>query len=263
MGQSIVLQVLHRPATSLTCTLLGAIYLYITTKGIGYDQVGLSYEKAVGRCEIWRIITAQLSHVELLHLLFNLTALWSLGDVEAADGFASKGGVAYVVQMSIVLLLLSGVVTVGLYHVAGKTLKREQFLSVTTVGYSAVIFGWMTILAATGVASFSVFGFGNIPMYLTPFASLILTSIIIPRASFMGHLSGILVGFLAATGALDWLTLWWLASLAVWAAAITVYHMVRTERLQVPGLRMLHQDVGDIETGSPAVHIVGGVVERR
>ena len=54
----------------------------------------------------------------------------------------------------------------------------------------------MTILAATGVASFSVFGFGNIPMYLTPFASLILTSIIIPRASFMGHLSGILVGFL-------------------------------------------------------------------
>ena len=67
----------------------------------------------------------------------------------------------------------------------------------------------------------------------------------------------------AATGALDWLTLWWLASLAAWAAAFTVYHMVRTERLQVPWLRMLHQDVGDIETGSPAVRIVGGVVERR
>jgi len=54
----------------------------------------------------------------------------------------------------------------------------------------------MTILAVGGVANFSVFGFGNIPMYLTPFASLILTSIIIPRASFVGHLSGILVGFL-------------------------------------------------------------------
>ncbi len=55
---------------------------------------------------------------------------------------------------------------------------------------------WMTILAVSGSASFSVFGFGNIPMYLTPFASLVLTSIIIPRASFIGHLSGILVGFL-------------------------------------------------------------------
>lgn len=37
-------------------------------------------------------------------------------------------------------------VTVGLYHVAGKTLKREQFLSVTTVGYSAVIFGCALLL---------------------------------------------------------------------------------------------------------------------
>ena len=57
------IQVLHRPATSLTCTLLGAIYLYITTKGIGYDQVGLSYEKAVGRCEIWRIITGMGQYI--------------------------------------------------------------------------------------------------------------------------------------------------------------------------------------------------------
>ena len=33
-------------------------------------------------------------------------------------------------------------VTVGLYHVLGVLLNREQYLSVTTVGYSAVIFGW-------------------------------------------------------------------------------------------------------------------------
>ena len=129
---------------------------------------------------------AQLSHVELLHLLFNLTTLWSIGDFEARDGSAAKGGVAYYVQMSMILLLLSGVVrssalfkrrqsgkgeramsalgrmhlypmwraprrpslcwvqvTLALYHVLGVLLKREQFLSVTTVGYSAVIFGWV------------------------------------------------------------------------------------------------------------------------
>ena len=60
------LQALHRPATSLTCTLLGGIYLYITTNAIGYDQVGLSYEKAVGRCEFWRIITGMAQHDILL-----------------------------------------------------------------------------------------------------------------------------------------------------------------------------------------------------
>ena len=34
-------------------------------------------------------------------------------------------------------------VTLALYHVLGVLLKREQYLSVTTVGYSAVIFGWV------------------------------------------------------------------------------------------------------------------------
>lgn len=66
-----------------------------------------------------------------------------------------------------------------------------------------------------------------------------------------------------ATGLFDWLTLWRLASLLAWAAALAVYHMVRTGRLDVPWLRMLHQDEGDIETAAPAVHIVGRVLERR
>ena len=42
-------------------------------------------------------------------------------------------------------------VTIGLYHVLGKMLKREHFLSVTTVGYSAVIFGCVLLLALCGV----------------------------------------------------------------------------------------------------------------
>jgi len=49
--------------------------------------------------------------VEVLHLLFNLTTLWSIGDFEAGNGFAAKGGAAYYVQMSIILLLFSGVVS--------------------------------------------------------------------------------------------------------------------------------------------------------
>ncbi len=53
------------------------------------------------------------------------------------------------------------------------------------------------MLAATGTARFSVFGLADVPMWATPFASLALTSAIVPRASFVGHLSGIVVGFMA------------------------------------------------------------------
>ncbi len=54
--------------------------------------------------------------MELLHLLFNLTTLWSIGDFEARRGFDAKGVYAYYVQMSIILLLLSGVVSTFQIH---------------------------------------------------------------------------------------------------------------------------------------------------
>ncbi len=50
---------LERPVTSVTCALLGGIFAYITAHGIGYEQVGLSYEKALGRWELWRIVTGE------------------------------------------------------------------------------------------------------------------------------------------------------------------------------------------------------------
>ena len=50
--------------------------------------------------------------------------------------------------------------------------------------------------AAGGVAKFSILGLAELPMVVAPFGSLILTSVIFPRASFLGHLSGIVVGYL-------------------------------------------------------------------
>ena len=50
---------LERPATSVTCALLGGIFAYITAHGIGYEQVGLSHEKALGKLELWRIVTGE------------------------------------------------------------------------------------------------------------------------------------------------------------------------------------------------------------
>jgi len=44
----------------------------------------------------------------------------------------------------------------------------------------------------------------QIPLSLAPFGSLILTQILIPQASFIGHLSGIIVGYL-----ISWDLFWW------------------------------------------------------
>jgi hypothetical protein len=53
----------------------------------------------------------------------------------------------------------------------------------------------MTILSQLATAQMlNIFGL-QIPLSLAPFGSLIFTSLIIRNASFIGHLSGILVGY--------------------------------------------------------------------
>ena len=54
--------------------------------------------------------------------------------------------------------------------------------------------------AAGGHASYSIVGLA-IPAHLVPFGSLALTQVLIPRASFVGHLAGILVGILVGRAA--------------------------------------------------------------
>ena len=58
--------------------------------------------------------------------------------------------------------------------------------------------GKCCLLCADKNAKFSVLGFVEVPMLAAPFASLALTSIIFPQASFLGHLSGIAVGLLVS-----------------------------------------------------------------
>ncbi len=99
----------------MVSTLLAAVYFYIISHSIGYAEVGLNYEQAVQKLELWRIVTAQLSHVELLHLLFNLSTLWSLGVVEES-GSGARSGTLYYFQTSLVLLIFSALVKAPLRY---------------------------------------------------------------------------------------------------------------------------------------------------
>ncbi|KAJ4836939.1 hypothetical protein Tsubulata_042969 [Turnera subulata] len=56
-------------------------FVIFQKKNIVYSHVGLSYETAV-EGHHWRIITSAFSHISVLHLVFNMSALWSLGVVE-------------------------------------------------------------------------------------------------------------------------------------------------------------------------------------
>ena len=67
-----------------------------------------------------------------------------------------------------------------------------------------------------GQSSYNIVGL-SVSAQLIPFASLMLTTVLIPRASFLGHLAGIIVGYAAAFGAFTWMTPFWTLSLGLWA----------------------------------------------
>lgn len=93
-----------------------------------------------------------------------------------------------------------------LYHAAIRLGGREDYRTVTAVGYSCVLFGWMTVLAVrqpAGITMLPLFGLANLPMYLAPFGSLVITSLLFPRASFVGHLAGILAGYVISIPVFD------------------------------------------------------------
>ncbi|GJP46139.1 hypothetical protein CLOM_g5462 [Closterium sp. NIES-68] len=374
MGVPLLLDMLRKPATTLVVALCSCIWYQIQKRAISYPDVGISYDAVVSQRQFWRLASAPLSHISLLHLLFNVSALWSMGGIEtltsadvssraavtaaigsvtsvmnattssqwqpavppsesrilssvpsapssvspasslqspslpassladkrpnpsnsdvltglpssssnslnsgeisAADsplaatrrgleegagssasqgqqpnqqqqeqgkeqqqqqeaargqtelhlvtGWVSGGSVGYL-RDSFLMLVLSGLLGLAMYHVLIHRWRLEYFRRVTAVGYSCVVFGWMTVLSVRRPAiSLSVFGLIKLPVSLAPFESLIFTSLIVPKASFVGHLAGIIAGYLLAWGVLKGFDTYWTLVLASWFVILCV-----------------------------------------
>ncbi|XP_042419109.1 RHOMBOID-like protein 13 [Zingiber officinale] len=231
MGKPLIFEILEKPATSCIITLCSAIWFYIQKKNIGYANVGLSYETAI-EGQYWRIFTSAFSHISVVHLVFNMSALWSLGVVEQLGHLGL--GIGFYLRYTLVLILVSGLLVLWTYHLLIQKFKLDHFRRVTAVGYSCVVFGWMTILAVKQPSSsLNLFGVLSLPISFAPFESLIFTSIIVPQASFIGHLSGIIVGYSIAWGLIHGMNNYWTVSLFGWLVLLLALSLKRTETLDL------------------------------
>ncbi|EPS71204.1 rhomboid protein, partial [Genlisea aurea] len=215
MGKPLFYEMSEKPATCFIIGLCSLIWFYIQKNGIGYSHLGLSYESAVEEGQYWRIITCAFSHVSVIHLVFNMTALWSLGAVEQLKAIGL--GMEYYLHYTLLLVILPGLLVLGMYHILVHKYKLEHFRRVIAVGYSCVVFGWMTILSTRQPsAKLELFGVLSLPISLAPFESLVFTSIVVPRASFIGHLAGIVVGYAIAWDVIHGMNNYWAVSMLGW-----------------------------------------------
>ncbi|KAF6149015.1 hypothetical protein GIB67_009634 [Kingdonia uniflora] len=207
MGKPLIYEICEKPVTSCIIGISSVIWFYIQKKSIGYSNVGLNYEAGV-EGHHWRVITSAFSHISSIHLVFNMSALWSLGVVESLGHI--ELGVKFYIHYSLVLVVLSGALVLGIYYVLIQKFKLEYFRRVTAVEYLCVFFGWMTILVVKQPSSkLNLFGFLSLPISFAPFESLIFTSIIVPQASFLGHLAGIIVRYSIGWGLIHGMNDYW------------------------------------------------------
>ncbi|KAH9259817.1 hypothetical protein BASA81_002243 [Batrachochytrium salamandrivorans] len=137
----------------------------------------------------YRLATGPLLHMDGLHVTLNTLALASIG-----PKLESAFGSVMLMELQLVCLLLSSLGFVCLLQLAswglGYTLAQQA------VGYSGALFAMFVIEAEVSEdeSPVSLFGGLKLSRRAMPWCMLVLIQVFIPSASFVGHLSGALVG---------------------------------------------------------------------
>ena len=147
--------------------------------------MGVSYAKVVRDREYWRCLTASSRTSPLCTCCstcqaFGASGWWS------RRGRGEGWGSGWYVRYTLVMLVGTMALVILSYHVLVR-MGHERYERVTAVGYSCVVFGWMTVLSVRQpTSSLSLLGYVQLPVNLAPFGSPIFTSVVVPQASFVG-----------------------------------------------------------------------------
>ena len=153
--------------------------------------------------ELWRFVSSMFLHSNALHLLMNLLCFIQVGiSLEAKVGTLSF-------IYHILLLEILGSLVHFLLALIIESFGYEKIFITNSIGFSGVLFSLIVIdIHLEGGEYRSFFGLFLIPSIYYPW---ILLVIMIPfeffniKISFLGHLSGLMIGYLYSLGILKFL----------------------------------------------------------
>ena len=229
-----------RPASLAVATALTAMYASVRRTGGTASTIGLTASSVVDERRVWRCVTAQLVHLDPIHLAANLVAVLSLGP----DAESRRGSLIYLHHSALLAVIAGSLTTAAL---AARRKATPHAPQPAIVGYSGVLFGWMAALAADqGDAKVTTPLFGvQCPALLWPIVVIVALKIVLPTTSATAHTVGVVAGVALSAGAFNWLTPSLLATLAGWAVA-----------LALSARRAAEDGAADVEAGRPASPVV-------
>ncbi|KAF2008186.1 rhomboid protein 2 [Amniculicola lignicola CBS 123094] len=168
------------------------VALYVATIPLAWlrDWAALEPDK-VGLASLYRLNTFPLMHIGFFHMIFNVIALAPL-----LERFESEFGTL------VTLVLFTGpfgLLPGGIYILLEKFVLRSN---TAVMGASIWVFLLLSSEALKTQKSNPNFSIGpyKIPTWTTPLILIVLTSILVPDVSLIGHLCGAGIGYLWASG---------------------------------------------------------------
>lgn len=210
--------ILNQPATSILLLLNIGLAFHYWNQRVSPTTVCKRYKNIVIEHEWWRGLSGATAHFEPLHIGFNAMSLNSLGrELEGGEKglYASIPFLVY----NVALVVCTTIVMMGMVHVRLRFIRHklddvninnnlrtqyqelhDRLRETSTVGYSAVLFGWMVVstmertqptcpvpfLSDICFETRSVPGLPALKFNIAPVASLFVAQFIMPRASFTG-----------------------------------------------------------------------------
>ncbi|KAJ3051282.1 hypothetical protein HK097_007743 [Rhizophlyctis rosea] len=185
-----------------TCIIVEILRLTVASSWV---EAGC-FRPNAGLSLIYRPITSEFLHSNLFHLLLNLIALLLLGPrIEKAYGTLQTIQLTFLLPS--IAAIAHSLIAVVADFLFTKNKTDEGWTTQCSIGLSGLLFAFITIDVSERPSPRSLFGFLTIPSTIYPWVLLIITQLILPNASFLGHLSGIIAASVLLSGYIDRLRL--------------------------------------------------------
>ena len=175
------------------CILAYIIQLFAWKNSIALG--GLSAYLVVQKFQLWRVVTYCILHANVPHLVLNMIALLQLGFL-----METRMGPVFFLKAIGLVNLIATVLYCAICYAVDLTLSQSTCINTITIGFSGILFGLLSIESMRGgisnAAKVSLYGIVNVPKWTVPWCLVALMYILIPSSSLLGHISGILAGYI-------------------------------------------------------------------
>lgn len=190
--------------TGFFLTINIGLFVYYWQHQIDPSLVAVNVDAILQKGDFGRAFTGNLAHFEIWHLGMNMMSAQSLGGSVLEPSIGSIPLLLYTLSF----LPLTTLVVVGIYQGLKKFSSYRTTIP-NMVGFSGILFSWMVVatlqsshpepqcpiffLPTLCFETYTVFGQ---KVSISPLIQLLVMQVILPRVSFVGHLAGLIVGFL-------------------------------------------------------------------